>query len=150
MTICLDANIFLNVWKRETDPKTKALLWQGSSLLLKEIIEEKFIAFTSITTIMEILHVIRVFSNTKGLDWRVECQKAEGLLRRYGIEFIYPDALSMSVAYELFWNNQLDPYDSILASIALHEKADAIISRDEDLRKRTSSIIKVMTPEEII
>lgn len=150
ITICLDANIFLNVWRREADPKTKALLWKSSSLLLKKIIEGRFIALTSITTIMETLHVIRVYSNVQALDWRAECQKAEALLRGYHVEFIYPDALSMSTAYELFWNNQLDPYDAILASVALHEKADVIVSRDEDLRKRTGSIIKVITPEEIV
>ena len=38
--VCIDTNVFLNVWNKEIDPKTKAELWKGSAQVL-QLIEEK-------------------------------------------------------------------------------------------------------------
>ena len=46
--IYIDTNVFLNVWNKEIDPKTKAELWKGSAQVLQLIEEEKVKGLTSL------------------------------------------------------------------------------------------------------
>ena len=57
--VYIDTNIFLNVWNREIDSKTKIELWKSSAQVLRLIEEKKIRGLTSLTTLMEIVHAFR-------------------------------------------------------------------------------------------
>jgi len=46
-------------------------------------------------------------------------------------------------------DRQLDPYDAVAISIALHESVDVFVSRDGKLRRKTVGLIDVKEPEEL-
>ena len=76
-------------------------------------------------------------------------EKAINKLKSYGIEFIIPTDIIMSDSFTYFLDYQLDPYDSIAVSTAVHEGAKILISRDKKLKKKIKDLIEVKEPEEI-
>ena len=52
MILYIDANIILNVWRGEKDPKTDKELWKGSGKLLERIELEEEQGIIGITTVM--------------------------------------------------------------------------------------------------
>lgn len=57
--VYIDTNVFLNVWNKEIDTKTKAELWKSSAQVLQLVEEEKIRGITSLTTLMEVIHAFR-------------------------------------------------------------------------------------------
>lgn len=147
-TICLDANVVLNVWRKEVDSQTGAELWKDSSSLLKKIRTGEYVGVMSIVSAMEVLQPVRAALQEQGLKWEERCRRLEQSLRRYGIRFVVPDVVAMADAYEYFWTNHLDPFDAITVSVAIHQNSDVIVSRDHDLRRRAEKLIPVLEPEE--
>jgi len=145
----IDANIILNVWRGEKDPKTGKELWKGSGKLLERIELEEEQGIIGITTVMEVLHAVRVGAMEKGLDWREEVDKAIDKLRKYGLDFVIPSDVIMANSFTYFMDRQLDPYDAVAISIALHESVDVFVSRDGKLRRKTVGLIDVKEPEEL-
>ena len=149
MILYIDANIILNVWRGEKDPKTGKELWKGSGKLLERIELEEEQGIIGITTVMEVLHAVRVGAMEKGLDWREEVDKAIDKLRKYGLDFVIPSDVIMANSFTYFMDRQLDPYDAVAISIALHESVDVFVSRDGKLRRKTVRLIDVKEPEEL-
>ena len=56
--------------------------------LLERIELEEEQGIIGITTVMEVLHAVRVGAMEKGLDWREEVDKAIDKLRKYGLDFV--------------------------------------------------------------
>jgi len=137
----IDANIILNVWRGEKDPKTGKELWKGSGKLLERIELEEEQGIIGITTVMEVLHAVRVGAMEKGLDWREEVDKAIDKLRKYGLDFVIPSDVIMANSFTYFMDRQLDPYDAVAISIALHESVDVFVSRDGKLRRKTVGLM---------
>ena len=52
-------------------------------------------------------------------------------------------------SFTYFMDRQLDPYDAVAISIALHESVDVFVSRDGKLRRKTVGLIDVKEPEEL-
>lgn len=149
MILYIDANIILNVWRREKDPKTGRELWKGSGEVLERIELGEAQGIIGITTVMEVLHAVRVGAIEKDLDWHKEVDKAIDKLRRYEIEFIIPTDVIMADSFTYFTDKQLDPYDAVAISVAIHENADVFVSRDGKLKKKTAGLIDVKEPEEL-
>jgi len=145
----LDANVVLNVWRREVDPKTGAELWRASNSLLKKIRAGEYGGVMSIVSAMEVIQPVRAALQERGLKWEEKCRGLERSLRRYGIMFVAPDVVAMADAYEYFWVNRLDPFDAITVSVAIHQNSAALVSRDRDLRRRAGKLIPVLEPEEL-
>lgn len=145
--IVIDANIILNVWRMETDPSTGLRLYEASASLLESILNEDVAGVLLTTTAMEILHCVRVNAEMtrKSADFAIKT--AERDISRLGLQLIIPDAGIMGLAYDLFRDLHLDPYDAILVAAAVSEKADALISRDTKLKKKTARLLPVVTPE---
>ena len=141
MILYIDANIILNVWRGEKDPKTGKELWKGSGKLLERIELEEEQGIIGITTVMEVLHAVRVGAMEKGLDWREEVDKAIDKLRKYGLDFVIPSDVIMANSFTYFMDRQLDPYDAVAISIALHESVDVFVSRDGKLRRKTVGLM---------
>ena len=81
--IYIDTNIFFNVWNEEIDQKSGKELWKSSRDLLEKIERNEFEAITSITTIMEIVHVFRV----RGKDYNEAIED----VKRLNISINAPD-----------------------------------------------------------
>lgn len=69
MILYIDANIILNVWRQEKDPKTGKELWKGSGAVLERIELGEDQGIIGITTVMEVLHAVRVGAIENDLDW---------------------------------------------------------------------------------
>lgn len=82
--IYIDTNIFFNVWNKEIDPKSGKELWRSSRDLLEKIERNEFEAITSITTIMEIVHVFRV----RGKDYNEAIED----VKRLNVSINAPDS----------------------------------------------------------
>ena len=140
--IYIDTNVFLNVWNKEIDPKTKAELWKGSAQVLQLIEEEKVRGLTSLTTLMEIVHAFR----RRKRNYEEAIKDLEDL----GIVIFVPNSFTLLRAFELQQDYELDPYDSIALAVALESNCDYLVTRDEDFAKKASDLIKVCTPEEFL
>jgi len=149
MILYIDANIFLNVWREEVDPKTGKKLWQGSGAILEKIEFGEYEGVVSLTTVMEILHAVRVGAIEKGENWHKKVNEAINKLKIYGVKLIIPTEVVISDAFTYFLDNQLDPYDSIAVAVAVHENAEIFLSRDKKLKNKTKKIINVVEPEEV-
>jgi predicted nucleic acid-binding protein len=91
ISIYVDTNIFLNVWNEEIDPKSGKELWKGSKAFLSASEQGQYVGVTSITTLMEIVHVFKI----AGKDYN------EGLkdLKKLGIHILVPDSWTMMKAF---------------------------------------------------
>lgn len=137
----VDTNIFLNVWNEEIDLKTGKELWKGSRDFLKRIEKGEYEGITSITTLMEIVHVFKV----GGKDYK----EALSDLRKLGIRVLVPDSWVMIRAFKYEIEYDLDPYDSIAFAVAESVKSDIFVTRDEKLREKIKGLIKALEPEEL-
>lgn len=137
--IYIDTNVFLNVWNREIDPKTKTELWKGSAQVLQLIEEEKIKGITSLTTLMEIVHVFR----RRKQNYNEAIKDLEDL----GIEIFIPNSFTLLKAFEFQQDYEPDPYDSIALAVAIESNCDYLITRDEAFAKKANSLIKICTPE---
>jgi predicted nucleic acid-binding protein len=148
--IIIDSNIIINVWNSEINPKTGFPLWEGSSTLLQNIRLKKFRGCLSITTIMEIIHRVRITAENANENPDHEIKMALSDINNIGFRRFSPDSLTLTNALSFIADLKLDPFDAILLSIAVNEGMDAVISRDEKLRKKASGMIPVLTPEEFL
>ncbi len=137
--IYIDTNIFLNVWNREVDPKTKAELWRSSAEVLRLFEEEKVEGLTSLTTLMEIVHAFR--KRKRNYDEAIKD------LEDLGVRIFIPNSFTLLKAFELQQDYGLDPYDSIALAVALESNCDYLITRDEDFTRKADRLIKIRTPE---
>jgi len=136
----VDTNIFLNVWNKEIDPKSEKELWKGSKDFLKKIEKGKYEGVTSITTLMEIVHVFKV----RGKDYKEALKD----LRKLGIHVLVPDSWTMMKAFEYEIEHDLDPYDSIAFAVAESAQSEIFVTRDEKLKKGIQGLMRVIEPEE--
>jgi len=140
--IYIDTNIFFNVWNEEIDPKSGKALWKGSKELLDKIEKKEFDAITSITTIMEIVHVFRV----RGKDYN----EAIDDIKKLNIKINAPDSWVMIKALEYQMEYELDPYDSIAFAIADTAECEIFVTRDGKIIKNIRSKMRGAEPEEIL
>lgn len=125
--VFIDTNIFLNVWIREVDPKTGKELWKSSARVLKLIEDEVIGGVTSLTTLMEIVHVFRIRQR--------DYAEAFEDLRNIGIEIFIPNTFTLLRAFEFQRNLSIDPFDSI-ALAAVESGCDYLITRDKTFARR--------------
>jgi predicted nucleic acid-binding protein len=140
-SVYVDTNVFLNVWNQEIDLKRGKELWKGSKTFLSAIEQGQYVGVTSITTLMEIVHVFKI--NDKDYE--------EGLkdLKKLGIHILVPDSWTMMKAFEFEIEYDLDPYDSIAFAVAESAQTDIFVTRDEKLRRNISGRIRALEPEEV-
>jgi hypothetical protein len=77
----IDANIILNIWRQEKDSNGKEL-WKGSSELIEKVELGEYQGIMGLTTVMEILHAVRVRALEKNLNWQDMVSKAIDRLKR--------------------------------------------------------------------
>ncbi|HOX27596.1 MAG TPA: type II toxin-antitoxin system VapC family toxin [bacterium] len=147
--IFVDSNIILNVWRREINPTTGENYSLGSKRILKEINRGTTTGYLLSTTAMEIIHGVRVESEvSRSQAPAFAIKQAEARIAEIGLKIAVPDSVVMSYAYELLVKIHVDPFDAVLISAAVKEKAEAVISRDKKLKKKAMPLISVLTPEE--
>jgi predicted nucleic acid-binding protein len=101
----------------------------------------QYVGVTSITTLMEIVHVFKI----AGKDYK------EGLkdLKKLGIHILVPDSWTMMKAFEFEIEYELDPYDSIAFAVAESAQTEIFVTRDEKLRRNISGLMRALEPEEV-
>ncbi|MCX9013480.1 MAG: PIN domain-containing protein [Candidatus Methanoperedens sp.] len=140
--IYIDTNIFFNVWNEEIDPKSGKQLWKSSRDILEKTERKEFEAITSITTIMEIVHVFRV----RGKDYN----EAIDDIKKLNVGINAPDSWVMIKALEYQMEYELDPYDSIAFAIALTAGCEFFVTRDEKIIKKIKPKMRGAKPEELL
>jgi predicted nucleic acid-binding protein len=140
--IYIDTNIFFNVWNEETDPKSGKELWRGSRDILEKIEKKEFEAITSITTIMEIVHVFRVRDKNYS--------EAIDDVKRLNVKINVPDSWVMIKALEYQMEYELDPYDSIAFAIAETAGCEIFVTRDKKIIKNIQTKMYGAKPEELL
>lgn len=148
--IIVDSNIFFNAWGRETDPKTGFEYWKASSEIIAVVKESVVRGYVSMINILEICHCVRIKAAAAGKDSQSAMLNALKKIEDFGFKRIAPESVALYEALSYIVDLSLDPFDAILLSIAVHEGMDAVISRDEKLRKKASDIIPILTPEEFL
>jgi predicted nucleic acid-binding protein len=140
--IYIDTNIFFNVWNEEVDPKTGTELWRSSKNILEKTEQKEFDAITSITTIMEIVHVFRV----RGKSYN----EAIDDIKKLNVKINAPDSWVMIKALEYQMEYELDPYDSIAFAVAQTAGCQIFVTRDEKIIKNIKPKMHGAKPEELL
>ncbi len=140
--IYVDTNIFFNVWNKEIDPKTKKELWKGSKEILTRIEKKEFEAVTSITTVMEIVHVFKV----RDRDYK----EALDDIRKLNVRIYAPDSWVMIKALEYQMEYDLDPYDAIAFATADTTGSEILVTRDGKLIRNIKNKMRGAEPEELL
>ncbi len=137
-TLYIDTNILLNVILEEE------LFVETSFRLLKDIEAGKYSAVTSLLTLMEIHRILQKEGKVEK-DITDVVQK----IPQIGISLVVPDRDDIIRSYEFIKNLWIDPMDSIHLSVAI-EMSTIFITRDIELTKKIRSVLKVMTPDDLI
>ncbi len=133
----LDSNILLNVLLEEEE------FVDSSFKLLQKIEAGEYSAVTSLLTIMEIHRILQKYGKKEG-----EISEVIQKIPSVGIEIILPERDDIISSYEFVRNHKIDPVDSIHLSIAM-ESSTVFVTRDVELTKKISSVIKVVNPEDL-
>jgi predicted nucleic acid-binding protein len=141
ISIYVDTTVFLNVWNKEIDPKSGKELWKGSKACLSAIEQGQYVGVTSITTLMEIVHVFKI----SGKDY----SEALKDLKKLGIHVLVPDSWTMMKAFEFEIECGLDPFDSIAFAVAESAQTEIFVTRDEKLRRNISGLMRALEPDEV-
>ena len=148
--IIVDANIFLNVLKRETDFRTGKPLWKPSSTLLTYVSDGILRGNICFVTVLEIVHAVRVNACKSGSDETVAMRLALKAISDFGFKQIIPEPFILQNSLSFMFDLRIDPYDAVLLATALGTDMDAIISRDEKFTAKASKLIPVLSPEELL
>jgi len=148
--IIVDSNIFINVWGRETEPKTGLELWKASSEIISAAKDGRVKGYISMINVFELIHFVRIKSAAAGGDPQDAMKQALKKIEDFKFNRIAPESFTISNALAYIIDLHLDPFDAILVSIALNEGMDAIISRDGKLINKASKLIPVLPPEEFL
>lgn len=136
MKVLVDTNIFLNVARDEGE------FAEGSEELLGRIQAGKIKGFSSCVVLME---------SKWALHEKKEYAKAERVsaLIEEIVEILPIDKEIAKEAVDLKIRRKIELFDSIHVTTAIMEKA-ILVTRDEELKKKTEDLVNVKTPEEII
>jgi len=145
----VDANIILNILRKEIDPKTNKPLWKSSSKITDLIGNEEMEGFLTLTSLMEITHATRVYSEKAGKDPQENIRGVNSFIESMKLKVIVPSEYELVLGLGLMTSNRLDPFDAINASVAESIPVDCIISRDETFAERYEKI-EVLTSEEFL
>ncbi|MEK7822644.1 MAG: type II toxin-antitoxin system VapC family toxin [Nitrospirota bacterium] len=137
--VFIDSNIFLNFLLKE-EPSYK-----GSKQLLIKIERGELEGVTTLINIMEVLAILRKKSHMKDSELIRDVEKIGKI---QNLEIIIPSEIHIAQAFEIQKKSKLLPTDSILVSIA-KDFADVFVSRDKELKTKTSSFISVVEPENL-
>ncbi len=137
--VFIDSNIFLNFLLKE-EPSYK-----GSKQLLIKIERGELEGVTTLINIMEVLAILRKKSHMKDSELIRDVEKIGEI---QNLEIIIPSEIHIAQAFEIQKKSKLLPTDSILVSIA-KDFADVFVSRDKELKTKTSSFISVVEPENL-
>ena len=94
---------------------------------------------------MEVLAILRKKSHVKDTELIRDVEKIGEI---QNLEIIIPNEIHIAQAFEIQKKSKILPTDSILVSIA-KDFADVFVSRDKELKRKASSFIPVIEPEDL-
>jgi predicted nucleic acid-binding protein len=135
----IDSNIFLNFLLKEEQ------FYKDSKQLLIRIERGELEGVTTLINIMEVLAILRKKSHAKDTELIRDVEKIGEI---QNLEIIIPNEIHIAEAFEIQKKSKILPTDSILVSIA-KDFADVFVSRDKELKRKASSFIPVIEPEDL-
>ena len=117
-------------------------VWRSSRDVLEKTEQKEFDAITSITTIMEIVHVFRV----RGKSYN----EAIDDIKRLNVKINAPDSWVMMKALEYQMEYELNPYDSIAFAVAQTAGCQIFVTRDKKIIKNIKPKMRGAKPEELL
>lgn len=78
----VDANIILNILRKEIDSKTEKPLWDFSHKVTDMIKNEEIEGFLTLTSVMEITHATRVYSEKADKDPQENIKEVNSFIER--------------------------------------------------------------------
>lgn len=148
--LIVDANIVLNVWWREVDPRGGEPPWESSSKILSAAREGLIRCHICLVNVFELVHHVRVRASRSGKDPEAAIQLALKNIVDFNIKQIVPEPFTLSKSLNLIVQYFIDPFDAVLVATAVDGGMDCIISRDRKLKKKAAALIPVLTPEEFL
>lgn len=144
MKFYLDTSIYLNIWKKEDDPKTAAPWWQYGSDIIENIGKSKDkLGFYSRAILTELKYLL---TETDFLDKKEFIQNLENFKEIIITEKDKEDAKKL---LEKHYNSNLSLFDFL--HIVLCKKEDAILlTRDNSLIEIAKNYITVGKPEDFL
>lgn len=137
MSYYVDTNIFLNVIYKEPD------LGEKSSGFLRHIHDGRYEALTSSVTILE---VILDMADSGFMDLTgVAIASIEDIRN---MEIVPLDKAMTKLAADHVVRDGLTIHDAYHVATALFRRADAFVTRDENLKRKIRKYIKTIAPEE--
>jgi len=143
MKVYIDTNVFLNIWFREVDPRTKKELWRFSAEFLKRL--RNFQSFTSRNVIAEIENVL----SEAGIDKQKisERVKAVKIIVEKIVKITREDRFK---ALRLMDEKEIkDIFDAKSAAVCQRLNA-VLVTRDRELGNKLKGYIQVAEPEELL
>jgi len=138
MTYYVDANILLNVIYKEPE------FYEKSRDFLAKVHEGKHQTVTSSVTLLEIILDMAESGYTELSDKAVA--SIEDI---HNLDITPLDKTMTQLAANYVLRDNLTIHDAYHLATALSQKAEAFITRDEELKKKIIRYIKAATPEEI-
>ena len=135
----IDSNIFLNFLLKEEQ------FYKDSKQLLIRIERGELEGVTTLINIMEVLAILRKKSHVKDTELIRDVEKIGEI---QNLEIIIPNEIHIAQAFEIQKKSKILPTDSILVSIA-KDFADVFVSRDKELKRKASSFIPVIEPDDL-
>jgi len=137
-SLYVDTNIFLNVIYKENE------LYEKSKEFLKEVQKGKHQAFTSSVTLLEIILDMDQSGYSELTD------KAIAFIEDMrNLEITPLDKTMVKQASSHVLKNNLTIHDAYHLATALCQRAEAFVTRDEELQEKIAKYIEVIKSEEV-
>ncbi|MFQ6088732.1 MAG: type II toxin-antitoxin system VapC family toxin [Candidatus Methanofastidiosia archaeon] len=143
--VILDTDIIINWLTKEENLKTGFELWKAPHRIIKSIEDNEIEGFLSLLSLFEIRFVLR---RKKKFSNKIIEEAISDIVSN--IQILIPDEIVLLKSNQLQVEEFLDPFDSILLSLALKIESGILITRDKEFIRIAKKIVDVMSPEEFI
>jgi len=144
-TVLLDTDVIANWLLKETETATNKNIWKAPFEIIGRIESEEIKGCLSLTTLLEIRFLLRRKKEYSAKEINRDIKKLTELF-----EILIPDEIELLRANKLQEEYPLDPFDTVLLSLALSLTNAILISRDTKFLKVASLLIESGTPEEYL
>ncbi len=144
-TILLDTDVIANWLLKEIETSTNKNLWKAPFEIIGRIETKEIKGCISLTTLLEIRFLLHRKKEYPVKEINQDIKKLTELF-----EILIPDEIELLRANKLQEEYPLDPFDTILLSLALSLTNAILISPDTKFLKVASRLTETATPEQYL
>ena len=143
--ILFDTDVITNWLIKETETATEKPLWEAPVEIISRVESGKCKGFISLMTLLELRFLLRHKKKVAETQIHTDIQNLMELF-----EIVVPDEGELLRANKLQSQYLLDPFDSILLSLALSIPHVTLLSRDTKFLRIAEKLIETASPEEFL